>query len=216
MNRRTGVIMDMDGVIFDSERAYIEVFRAFCARDGIECDEQTCLRAIGSTREKTRRIFLETYGEDFPFERYYSECRDSLAQMGVDRKPGVGEWFDYLRESRIPVALASSTSRESVERMLTDAGLIGYFDVLVCGDMVSRSKPDPEIFLTAAQAIGIPPASCYVVEDSFNGIRAAHAAGMHPIMVPDLLQPDDCIRALAEVVLPSLFEVKEYFSKRII
>ena len=213
MHHDYAVIFDMDGVIFDSERAYIEVFRRFCARDGIDCDEATCLKAIGSTRENTRRIFLDAYGEDFPFDSYYSECRDSLAESGVDLKPGVREIFTFLSDAQIPTALASSTSRASVVRMLTDAGLIDYFDAIICGDMITRSKPDPEIFFTAAAAIEKEPARCFVIEDSFNGIRAAHAAGMRPLMVPDLLQPDEALRALCEEVFPSLDEVREYLMR---
>lgn len=209
------VIFDMDGVIFDSERAYIDVFRSLCARDGIECDEDICLAVIGSNLDSTRQMFLDRYGEDFAFEKYYDECREVLSRIGFALKPGVHEIFKFLSKNHIPIALASSTSRESVTRMLTNAGLYEYFDAVICGDMVRYSKPHPEIFLTAAAAIGHSPDTCYVIEDSFNGIRAAHAAGMHPLMVPDILQPDEEIRALSEAVLPSLFETRAYLEERL-
>ena len=95
-----------------------------------------------------------------------------------------------------------------------DAGLLPYFDRIIGGDQVTHSKPDPEIFLKAADALHAKPEECYIIEDSFNGIRAAHAAGMHPVMVPDLLEPDDEIKALYEEIFPSLVEVRKYFENK--
>ena len=110
------------------------------------------------------------------------------------------------------MALASSTRTELVRRELKDAGFIKYFSVIIGGDMVSHSKPHPEIFLKAAEVLGAAPGDCYVIEDSFNGIRAAAAAGMHPLMVPDMIQPTEEILALTEMVFPSLNEVTAYLS----
>ena len=98
-------------------------------------------------------------------------------------------------------------------RMLSEANLTGYFHAIICGDMVSHSKPHPEIFLTAAERLDADPENCFVIEDSFNGIRCAHNAGMRPIMVPDILQPDDEIKGMAEIVLPDLHEVVLYLDK---
>ena len=93
---------------------------------------------------------------------------------------------------------------------ISDGGLLGYFDQIIGGDMVERSKPEPDIFLEACRRLGSKPENCYVIEDSYNGIRAAHAAGMHPIIVPDLKEPTEEMRVLAEKILRSLYEVKEY------
>ncbi len=211
------VIFDMDGVIFDSERAYIEAYRKLAPRYGLhdaEAVRRACMDSIGVTREITKRIFFSYVGHEFDYEQYREDVGEELSHKDFDLKPGVFSLFDWLREQRARVALASSTRRVSVMRMLDSAGLTPYFDVIVCGDMVSRSKPDPEIFLTAAERLHAQPADCYVIEDSYNGIRAAHAAGMHPIMVPDILQPDDEIRGLAEVVLPSLNEALVYLKQQ--
>lgn len=202
------VIFDMDGVLFDSESAYIEGYVRF-ASDYPDIRE-TSLSCIGANGQKTREIFLLKYGEDFPFDSYYQKVRTFVRSNPIPLKPGVFEIMDYLKEADIPIALASSTSTESVMKMLDEKGLTSYFDVIVCGDMVSYSKPHPEIFLTAAERLGAQPASCFVIEDSYNGIRAAFAAGMRPIMVPDIVQPDEEIRELAEVVLPCLTDVISY------
>lgn len=207
------VIFDMDGVIFDSERAYVNAYKQLAPKYGLHNWEQVhraCMDSIGVTREKTRQIFFEYVGHEFDYDTYREEVSVYLRKVDYEIKPGVYELFSWLKEHNARIALASSTREASVRRSLDKAKLTPYFDTLVCGDMIRHSKPDPEIFLTAAERIGADPAGCYVIEDSYNGIRAAHAAGTHPIMVPDILQPDEEIRSLAEVVLPSLFEVKEY------
>ena len=209
--KRVGVIFDMDGVIFDSERVYIEGYVKYAADyPDIRAVSLSC---VGTTGKRTREIFLERYGEDFPFDAYYQKVREYVMQHQIPLKPCVREIFAYLKENRIPTALASSTRQERVNKLLTDEGLTDCFDAIICGDMVFNSKPHPEIFLTAAERIGIAPADCYVLEDSYNGIRAAHNAGMHPIMVPDILQPDDEIRALTEAVLPDLGAVIDYLKE---
>lgn len=207
------VIFDMDGVIFDSEQAYIDIYRELLTRDGITFIEQACIDAIGANWLRTREIWREYYGDAFDFEPYHTEARAILTKKRFPLKPYVHEIFDDLTGRKVPIALASSTREESVMRMLSEADLVKYFDAIICGDMVSHSKPHPEIFLTAAQRLGVQPENCYVIEDSYNGIRCAHNAGMHPIMVPDILQPDDEIRGLAEVVLPNLREAIPYLEK---
>lgn len=206
--KKIAVIFDMDGVLFDSESVYIEGYIKY-ASDYPDIRE-TSLSCIGANGIKTREIFTEKYGEDFPFDAYYRQVKAYVASHPVPLKPFVHEILGWCRAQGIPTALASSTRQESVMRMLGEAGLTGYFDLIVCGDMVSHSKPHPEIFLVAAERLGIQPGDCYVIEDSYNGIRAAHAAGMHPLMVPDILQPDGEIKALCEAVLPNLREVIEY------
>ena len=207
------VIFDMDGVIFDSERAFINSFKEICDDAQIEFKEQACLDCIGVNWNSSKAIFEAAYGEDFDFPYYYDLVRKRMRTLRFALKPGVHEIFGYLKERRIPTALASSTREVSVRRMLGDEGMLDCFDAIVCGDMVSHSKPHPEIFLTAADKLGFSPEKCYVIEDSFNGIRCAHNAGMHPIMVPDILQPDEEIKGMAEIILPSLHEVIGYFEE---
>ena len=130
-------------------------------------------------------------------------------------KPGAREILAALKEAGIPLALASSTRLLTVRRELDEAGLLPFFDAVIGGDSVTRSKPDPEIFLTAASRLGAAPEDCWVIEDSFNGIRAAYAGGLHPVMVPDLLPPDAEMEEKAELIVKDLFDAWDYLEKRI-
>ena len=119
--------------------------------------------------------------------------------------------LSYLHGQGIPLAVASSTIEEIVRRNLTDTDLLRYFDKVIGGDQIRHGKPAPDIFLTAAEVLDRPPEECFVIEDSFHGIRAAHFAGCRPVMVPDVLEPTAEIAALAEEIFPTLLETEEYF-----
>ena len=110
--------------------------------------------------------------------------------------------------------IAGRTPSSIVSAQIRDAGLSGFFQVIIGGDQVARSKPDPDIFLYAAPELNVSPQACYVIEDSFNGIRAAKAAGMTAVMVPDQLEPDEEMRNLADIILPSLTDVKEWLEQK--
>lgn len=210
-NDPIAVVFDMDGVLFDSESVYIEGYVMYAAE--YPQIRETSLSCIGANGIRTREIFMEKYGEDFPFDAYYRKVKDYVASHPIPLKPRVHSILSWCREQGLPTALASSTRRESVMRMLNEAKLTAYFDVIVCGDMVSHSKPHPEIFLAAADRLGVQPQDCYVIEDSYNGIRCARNAGMHPIMVPDILQPDDEIKPMCEAVLPDLGAAQAYLTE---
>ena len=211
------VIFDMDGVIFDTERIWIECWSPVGQAHGIKGIE-TVLReeCVGITAQAMKAVLLNTYGADFPYEQYVKEASavfHARYDHNLPMKPGVRALLEYLRQADVPVALASSTPTKTVRRELDDAGLLSYFSVITGGEKVGRSKPAPDIFLLTAERLGVEPARCLVIEDSYSGIRAAHAAGMRPIMVPDLLKPDAEMRAICEVILPSLTEVIDYLRR---
>lgn len=205
------VVFDMDGVIFDTERLVIEFWKEVAKKHNIPNIEHTCIQCLGTNRVRTREIFLENYGADFPFDPYHAEVTElfNTHYKGVPlpTKPGVRELLSYLQEQDIKVGLASSTAQHLVRDEIGTAGLLPYFQTLVCGDMVEHSKPAPDIFLKACEILNADPTKSIAIEDSFNGIRSAHCAGMTPIMVPDQVQPTDEIRALAFHVMPSLLDV---------
>lgn len=205
------VVFDMDGVIFDTERLVIEFWKEVAKKHNIPNVEHTCIQCLGTNRVRTREIFLENYGADFPFDPYRAEVTElfNTHYKGVPlpTKPGVRELLSYLQEQDIKVGLASSTAQHLVRDEIGTAGLLPYFQTLVCGDMVEHSKPAPDIFLKACEILNADPTKSIAIKDSFNGIRSAHCAGMTPIMVPDQVQPTDEIRALAFHVMPSLLDV---------
>ena len=212
------VIFDMDGVIFDSERLVIECWQVIAEKHNIPDIVEICMRVQGNNRQETGKRFREKYGEDFPYETYKKEVaalfRERYGEGRLPLKPGVADILQELKQRGVPLALASSTRSDIVKLELDEARLLSCFDAVLGGDMAPRSKPEPDIFLAAAASLGAVPANCYVLEDSFNGIRAAHRAGMHPIMVPDMQQPDDEMRRLAEVIVENLPDAMDYLRAR--
>ena len=209
------VIFDMDGVIFDSERFYIECNVIAAKKVGLDRMEQTAYQCIGITEKETERKLWQEYGADAPVEEFLQESRrifkERYNEFGLPLKEGVVELLQFLQENHAKVAIASSTEVNSVKTELRDAGLIDYFDVIVGGNMVAASKPAPDIFLRAAKDLQRDIKDCYIIEDSFNGVRAARKAGGNVFMVPDILQPTEEIRMLTDRVFGSLTEVREYF-----
>lgn len=218
MENLKAVIFDMDGVIFDSERLYMECCKEAAEIFGVENIEKTVLSCIGVNTEKTHEIYRRTYGENFPLEQFWKEATGRFAKKAqgglLPVKKGAREILEWLKKSGIPAALASSTRTEMVIRELSAAGLKDYFKEIVGGDMAAKSKPDPDIFLLAAQRLDIPAGQCIIIEDSINGIKAARASGAFVIMVPDLAEPTDEEKDnYTDLVLSSLTEVQDYLLK---
>ncbi len=219
MNELT-VIFDMDGVIFDSERLYIECCEEAADVFGMENIVEACRRCIGLTSAVTEAILLEMYRDAGLVARF----RERSAALFTDRcrrgllevKPGAAELLKSLKAAGVRTAIASSTRTEIVKNELRDAGLLDCFTAIVGGDQVQRSKPNPDIFLKAAELLGAAPEACLVIEDSYNGIRAAKAAGMTAVMVPDLLKPDEEMERLADHIVFSLFEVKALLTESLL
>ena len=215
------VIFDMDGVISDSEAVYLAGYLHAASLYGLpEKDmREAVVKATGVTDENERRIMTETFRHlpQFDLEKTYRACREYFADVvesgRMDLKPGAAQILRCLRERGVTVGLASSSPRRMIEKVLGPHRVMQYFDTIVSGDVVERGKPDPEIFLRCAAQMGIPESKyteICVIEDSYNGIRAAHAAGMKPVMVPDQLPPTQEMREKAAVILPSLFDVMEW------
>ena len=208
------VVFDMDGVIFDSERATMLCWLELADKYGIKDMEKPYLACTGTNAAMTRQIMLDAYGEDFPYDEYAHEASRMYHERydggRLPMKSGVVEILEYLKNSGKKIALASSTKKQKVISQLQDAGILNYFDEIVTGDMVEKSKPEPDIFLLACEKIGVSPERAYAIEDSYNGIRSAYRGGLRPIMVPDLLPADQEMNELAEAVIDNLENVVLY------
>ena len=216
MTDGSAVIFDMDGVIFDSERLVLECWEKIGEKYHLEGMRDAFLPCIGTNDIKTREIVLERYGADFPYDEFRRES-SRLYHSIVDRgglpvKTGVIELLSYLKEHAVPLALASSTRLEVVTQELKQAGLYEYFGVVMGGDQLKRSKPEPDIYLMTCEKLGVQPIYTYAIEDSYNGIRSAYSAGMKPIMVPDMLPPTEEMRDKSVVVLDDLLQVMDWFA----
>lgn len=212
---KKAVIFDMDGVIFDTEKLVIDCWEKVGKRYGLPDIRETFIRCIGTTRVKTQEIVFETYGKDFDYDKYSAEAsiyfHEATDIPGIPVKKGARELLAYLEEKQIPLGLASSTRLAVVEEELKQAGLYHYFSVVVGGDLLKRSKPEPDIYLMACEKMGVATKDAYAIEDSYNGIRSAYIAGMTPIMVPDMLEATEEMRQKSVVVLDDLLQVKDWF-----
>lgn len=213
------VIFDMDGVIVDTERVYRSGHLHAAKLLGLpeEMMREASERVAGVTAELERQIMEKIFASfpQYDYEEAFHICREyfnNAVEAGeIELKPGAEQILRTLKDKGVPVGLASSSSRELIEKVLERHDVLRYFDVAVSGDMVRRGKPDPEIFLLCAAKLGISRedyCKTFVIEDSYNGIRAAYAAGMRAVMVPDLLPPTEEMYAKA-TVLPSLAEVEK-------
>lgn len=212
----TAVIFDMDGVIFDTERVYLESCVEAAAELGLGDVRELCISCIGVTAEMTKKCFDGAIPDQQLCTSFWELARRKTREKlsgGMPVKDGARELLSLLYEKSIPIALASSTITQTVIRELTSADLFRYFAHIVGGDKVEKSKPDPEIFLRAAEMLGVSAEDCIVLEDSKNGIRAARAAGMMAIMIPDLIPPDDEMKEKADIIVNSLNDVISFFEK---
>ncbi len=213
------VVFDMDGVLFDTESVGFAAWDYACKKLGIASASGLAYKMLGMNAAAVDGILKEYYGENFELEAFHRLCRaytyTYFAENGVPQKPYVHDALNKLKNSGLKIALASSTGRKGVLRNLESAGITGYFEAVISGDMTERSKPAPDIYLKAAEALGVPTQLCFAVEDSRNGILSAHGAGMKVIMVPDLWQGDEetdgllfakCenLKAAADMILKAL------------
>lgn len=212
MKKIDAVIFDMDGVLIDSERLSFKCFQEVLKDYDYEMDEKIYLKFIGRNIDGIGEVLKKEYGDDFPFEDIYKK-KSKLAveftiKNGVKVKPDVHELLDYLNTKKYKIAVATSTRRERALELLEEAGVKDKVNCVVCGDQVEHSKPNPEIFLKAADALEVKPEKCMVIEDSDAGITAAHAAKMIGIHVPDMKELEERTKKLAFKICRNLTDVK--------
>ncbi len=189
------VIFDMDGVMFDTERLGISAWHYAGEKMNIDCTEDIVFKALGVNVKTVNKLLKKEYGHDFDiglFRKYCDEYTDEFfSKNKVPVKSGLYNILNYLKKNDIKTAIASSSNKSTISRNLKSADICDFFDVIVSGDMIEKSKPAPDIYIKAAALLGLSPAECYAVEDSKNGLLSAHNAGCKVIMVPDLWQGND-------------------------
>lgn len=207
------IIFDMDGILFDTEIMSSKAWFQLAEERNLGDITQLTDDCIGRNRTDIIIQFKNHFGQDFDAEEFLTKGRqimqDWIDKEGLPLMKGTKEILQYLKENNYIVGVASSSSKRTIMNHMKISGLGDYFQEIIGGDMVKLSKPKPDIYLKACEAIGMPPEQVIAVEDSPNGIRAAHAAGMKPVMIPDLIQPDEEISALLYRKYDSLLELRD-------
>lgn len=186
-------IFDMDGLLLDSERVIMQAWLASAAEEGLVLSEPDFMLVVGCGAEESRARLSSLLGGHGSFQSVRDRARAMLASHpGVvfPLKPGALQLLALLRQRGVPCAVASSTSVDEVRRRLAMVGVLDFFQAVAGGDEVSRSKPDPAVYLLAADRLGVPPVRCLAFEDTDHGATAAHEAGLRVVVVPDLKAHD--------------------------
>lgn len=206
------VVFDMDGLLVDTEQVVFQAMQLAALEIGREMPFAVFQRMVGLQHAASDLILIEHFGPTFDGSAWSAgvsrRFREQLA-AGIALKAGVVEILDYLDGAGLPRAIATSSALNSVHQSLGPHGLVQRFDALVTRDVQTHGKPHPEPFLLAAKALDVAPEDCLALEDSHNGVRAAAAAGMMTIMVPDLLDPTEEMHGLCIRIARDLHEVQE-------
>lgn len=200
------VIFDMDGLMLDSERAITDCHAQAAAALGHALPADYWLQMVGTGDDACRAMLVERLGQAATGEllAYSGRLYEARVAAGIPLRPGILPLLRWLDARAVPRAVATSTRRPLALRKLETAGLLPYFKVVCTSSDVFHPKPAPDVYLLAAQRLGVVPARCVVLEDSPTGVRAALAAGMVPVQVPDMVAPDAQVRALGHRIVASL------------
>ncbi|MBU5477910.1 HAD family phosphatase [Eubacterium sp. MSJ-13] len=207
MNHK-GAIFDMDGLMFDTEKVFQQTWHEIADENGVKLSDKFVKDISGTNGEYMCHVIEKHYGVadgSIIMKDCMSRVRKKL-EIYVPKKKGIDEILDFFQKKHVKLAVASSSSKEQIRQNLVNSELEKYFDEIVSGTDVKHGKPEPDIFLLAAEKIGCRPQDCYVFEDSENGIRAGVAAGCITVMVPDLISPSEQIREICGHICDDLIE----------
>lgn len=205
------VVLDMDGTMFDTETLTLRAWEHIGKKIGYTITKETITKTIGLNEQNTKLILAKEFGESFDYEYFKKQYKDYIEcyiqDNGIPLKNGLFELLDYLKDNQYKIAVATSTNNHRATFYFEHAGISKYLDAVVSGDMIEHGKPAPDIYLKALELINIAPKDALALEDSPYGILSASAAGLKPIMIPDLVEPDEEILKHVYKKFDSLIDV---------
>ena len=208
------VIFDMDGLMIDSERVTFECYQEILKGMNLTMDEEFYKTLLGKPLKGIYQIFYDVYGNDFPIEDVIKDVHALMAQRfeteGVPVKTGLKSLLEYLKINNYKTIVATSSNRDRVDTILAQAQITDYFDDSICGDEVTKGKPNPEVFLKSCQKLGVSVDEAIVLEDSEAGIQASYDAGIKVICIPDMKYPEKQYEEKTFKILKDLTEVTAY------
>lgn len=212
-----GVIFDMDGTMFDTERLLTVAWDKAAKKMGVVISSELMEACRGKSPEAIGKLLKVEFGEDFDYDRICllknNIYHEMIKENGVPIKKGLKELLEFLKEEKIPAAVATSTGRASAEKILKMAGVYENLAAHMYGDMLKASKPEPDIFLAAAKKLGQKPEDCVVIEDSVSGVLAGKAAGGYVIYIPDIMEVTEDVKEGITAELPQLSCVIEWIKE---
>ena len=220
MRKISAVVFDMDGLMFDTEALIQRTWDIVGTLMGYGKMGHDIYNTLGMNAARRKQYFQDTYGEDFPFETFTENYRKEyylyIEENGVPIKEGLFETLDWMKKKGLKLALATGSSEASAAALLKKAGCYEYFDYMICGNMITKSKPDPEIYIRACEGLGVPCEEAAALEDSRYGLESAVNGGLMAIMIPDLQEDAGAIEERIDAKLDSLLDVPEYLIKNTI
>ena len=208
------IIFDMDGLMIDSERVTFECYQEILKGMNLTMDEEFYKTLLGKPLKGIYQRFYDVYGNDFPIEDVIKDVHALMAKRfeteGVPIKTGLKSLLEYLKENNYKTIVATSSNRDRVDTILSQAQITDYFDDSICGDEVTKGKPNPEVFLKSCQKLGVTVDEAIVLEDSEAGIQASYDAGIKVICIPDMKYPEKQYEEKTFKILKDLNDVTEY------
>ena len=208
------IIFDMDGLMIDSERVTFECYQERLKDMNLTMDEEFYKTLLGKPIKGIYQRFYDVYGNDFPIQNVIQDVHQLMAERfeteGVPVKKGLVELLHYLKDNNYKTIVATSSNRDRVDKILAQAKITEFFDDSICGDEVTKGKPNPEVFLKSCQKLGVNVDEAIVLEDSEAGIQASYDANIKVICIPDMKYPEKQYEEKTFKILKDLTEITVY------